>query len=164
MLKQKIQSDVTSALKRGNKEIAEVLRFAVSSINNKEKEKRYKIAKETPDSKEEELNKKSELTDDEVVSVLSAEIKKRRDAIVLYEKGSRRELAEKEKREMEILQKYMPEQLSPEELKKIAEESVAKTGAREIKDIGKVMADLLPKIKGKADGKEVSEIVRKILS
>lgn len=164
MLKQKIQSDATSALKEGNKEIADVLRFAVSSINNKEKEKRYKIAKEAPDLKEEELNKKSELTNDEAVSVLSAEIKKRKDAIALYEKGGRQELADKEKQEIEILQKYLPEQLSEDELKKLIEESIKNVGAQTIKDMGKVMADLAPKIKGKADGKEASEIVKEILS
>ena len=114
--------------------------------------------------KEEELIKESALTDEEIIDVLSSEIKKRKDAIVLYEKGNRQELAGKEKKEIEILKKYLPEQLPPEELKKLIEESIAKTGAKEIKDMGKVMADLSSKTKGKADASEVSKIVKELLS
>ena len=163
MLKNQIQSDVTQALKQGNKEVAGVLRMLLASIVSKEKEKRYKVSKETPDSKEEDLVKKSELTDDELVSVLSSEIKKRKDAIELYQKGNRQELADKEKREIEVLQKYLPEQLSLDELKKLIEESISKVGAKEMKDTGKIMADLMPKVKGKADSSEISRIVKELL-
>lgn len=164
MLKQQIQLGVTDALKQGNKEIAEVLRLVLASINSKEKEKRYKISKEKPQLKEEELQKESELSDDETVSVLSSEIKKRRDSIALYEKGNRQELADKEQKEIDIIKKYLPEQLSPDEIKKLVAESIAKTRAKEIKNMGKVMADLNPKIKGKADGGEVSKIVKELLA
>ena len=108
--------------------------------------------------------KESELTEEQVIETISSEIKKRKDAIVLYEKGNRQELAEREKKEIEVLKKYLPEQLSPEELTKLAAESVAKVGATGIKDMGKVMADLNQKIKGKADGGEVSKIVKELLS
>jgi len=164
LLKQQIQLGVTDALKQGNKEIAEVLRLVLASINSKEKEKRYKISKEKPQLKEEELQKESELSDDETVSVLSSEIKKRRDSIALYEKGNRQELADKEQKEIDIIKKYLPEQLSPDEIKKLVAESIAKTRAKEIKNMGKVMADLNPKIKGKADGGEVSKIVKELLA
>ena len=97
MLKQQIQSDATVALKSGNSEVVGVLRLISSSLNTKEKEKRYNLLKEKPDLKE-EIAKESELTDEEAVSVLSSEVKKRRDAIALYEKGGRPELAEKEKK------------------------------------------------------------------
>jgi len=99
-----------------------------------------------------------------VIEVVSAEVKKRKDAIVLYEQGKRPELAENERKEIEVLKKYLPEQLSAEELRKIIEESINKTGAKEMKDMGKVMQDLTPKIKGKADGGETSKIIKEILS
>ena len=82
----------------------------------------------------------------------------------MYEKGNRPELADKEKKEIEILKKYLPEQLPIEELKKLIDESINKVGAKEMKDMGKVMADLAPKIKGKADNSEVSKIVKELLS
>ena len=163
LLKQTIQSDATTALKQGNGDIAGALRLLLASVGSKEKEKRYKISKDQPNAKEEELVKLSELTDDEIISVISSEIKKRRDAIALYEKGNRPELVEKEKKEIEILQKYLPEQLSSEELKKLVQGAVAKTNAKEMKDMGKVMAELGPKVKGKADNSEVSKIVKEIL-
>ncbi len=163
MIKHQIQSDVTSALKQGNPEVVGVLRLVLSSINSKEKEKRYRLSKEDDNLKEEELIKNSELADDEIVSVISSEIKKRKDAIFLYEKGNRPELAEIEKKEIEILRKYLPEQIPLEELKKLVEESINKVGAKEIKDMGKVMADLIPKVKGKADGSEISKIIKELL-
>ncbi|MBM3206270.1 MAG: GatB/YqeY domain-containing protein [Candidatus Staskawiczbacteria bacterium] len=169
MLKQQIQSDAISAMKEGKKDVSEILRMVLSNINAKEKEKRYKISKDLPAHAgepsllEEDLSKKSELSEDELISAVSSEIKKRKDAIVLYEKGERPELAEKEKKEIEIIQKYLPEQLSGDDLIKLVEESVANVGAKEIKDMGKVMADLNPKIKGKADGGEVSKIVKEFL-
>jgi len=164
MLKQDIQNAVNQALKSGDHLVSETLRMALASVLTKEKDKRYKISKEKPELKEEELIKESELTDEQIIEVVSSEIKKRKDAIVLYEKGNRPELADKEKKEIEILKKYLPEQMSEEELKKIIEESINKTGAKEMKDMGKVMADLNPKIKGKADSGEVSKIVKELLS
>ena len=163
-VKKQIQNDVKDFLKAGDELASSTLRMVLAGVISKEKEKRYKISKEKPDLKEQELIKESELTDEEIIEVLLSEIKKRKDAIVLYEKGDRQELADKEKKEIEILQKYLPEQIPEEELKKIVEESIAKTGASEIKDIGKVMADLMPKVKGKADNSEISKIIKELLS
>jgi len=154
MLKQKIHDDITTALKAGDNFVLTTLRMTFSAITSKEKEKRYKLS----------LKKDPELTDEEIITVLSSEIKKRKDAIVLYEKGNRPELADKEKKEIEILKKYLPEQIPAEELKKIIEESINIAGAKEMKDMGKVMADLNPKIKGRADAGEVSKIVKELLS
>jgi hypothetical protein len=78
--------------------------------------------------------------------------------------GNRPELADREKKEIEILKKYLPEQLSEEQLRKLIQESITKTGAKEIKDMGKIMADLMPKIKGKADNSEISKIVKELLT
>lgn len=163
MLKQQIQSDVTQALRDGNHEVSGVLRMVVSSLNSKEKEKRYKLSKENVNVKEEDIIKQSELTEDEAISVISSEIKKRKDAITLYIKGNRPELADKEQKEIEMIKKYLPEQLSGDELKKLVEESINKVQAKEMKDMGKVMADISPKIKGKADGGEVSKMIKELL-
>jgi len=164
MLKQKIQQDSTEALKSGNQIVLGTLRMLLASVASKEKERRYKIATEKPDTTEEKLIKESELTDEQILEVISSEIKKRRDAIALYIQGNRPELAEKEKGEIEVLQKYLPEQLKPEEIKKLVEESITKVGAKEMRDMGKVMADLNPKVKGRAEGGEVSKIVKELLS
>ncbi len=164
MLKNQIQSDVKDALKQGNSKVAEVLRMAISAINTKEKDKRYALAKEKADMSEELLQKESVLSDDEIISVISSEIKKRKDAIALYEQGNRPELAEGEKEEIAILQKYLPEQIPADQLRKMIEESVSAVGATEMKDMGKVMADLAPKVKGKADNSEISKIVKELLT
>lgn len=163
MLKQQIQADVKEAMKQKNQELVEVLRMIVSVINAKQTERRYKIAKESPDKTEEDLLKESELSDEDAMGVITSEVKKRRDAIALYEEGGRPELAEKEKSEIIILQKYLPEQLSSEELRKLVEASIKKTGAASIKDMGKIMADLMPSVKGKAENSEISKIVKELL-
>lgn len=163
MLKEKIQQELNKSIKKKEELKLSALRMISAAILNKEKEKRYKLSKEKPDLKEEELAKESQLIDEEIVEVISTEIKKRKEAAADYEKGGREELAEKEKKEIEILQKYLPEQLSEEEIKKLAEEAVEKTGAKEPKDMGKVMAELMPYVKGKADGSLVSKIVKDLL-
>ncbi|OGZ78230.1 MAG: hypothetical protein A2358_04160 [Candidatus Staskawiczbacteria bacterium RIFOXYB1_FULL_37_44] len=160
MLKQSIQADTTEAMKNKDNFVVGVLRMLSAAVLLKEKDKRYKL----------KLEKDAELTDEEVIEVVTSEIKKRKDAIVLYKQGNRPELVEKEQKEMEVLKKYLPEQLSKEELEKLVRESIAKIKG-EMKDpstssgqvMGKVMADLNPKIKGKADGGQVSRIVKELL-
>ena len=154
MLKQNIQSDSKDALKSGDQFRLGVLRMLLAAVSSKEKEKRYK----------ENLMQDPELTDEQVIETVASEIKKRKDAIALYEQGNRPELAEREKNEIEVLKKYLPEQLLPEEIKKLVAESITATGAVSIKDMGKVMSDITLKIKGKADGGEVSKIVKDLLS
>jgi uncharacterized protein YqeY len=154
MLKQIIQTAVTVAMKSKDDFVVGTLRMLLASIGTKEKDKKFK----------EKIEGDAQLTDEEIIETISSEIKKRKDAIVLYEQGNRPELAEREKKEIEVLKKYLPEQLSEEELKKLVAESIATVGATEMKDMGKVMADLNPKIKGKADGGEVSKIVKELLS
>lgn len=164
MLKERLHSDATSALKQGNQEIVGVLRMILASVSAREKEKRYKLSKDKPNLGQEDLIKESGLSDQEALDVLISEIKKRRDAIALFEKGNRPELAEREKKEIEIIQKYLPEQISAGELRKIIQESILKTGAKEMKDMGKIMADLMPKVKGRAENSEISKIVKELLS
>jgi uncharacterized protein YqeY len=162
-LKEKIQEELNKAVKTKEELNSSVLRMSTAAILNKEKEKRYKLSKEKPDLKEDELAKESQLTDEEVLEVISSEIKKRKESVLEFEKGERKDLAEKEKKEIEILQKYLPEQLSEEEIKKLAQKAVEKTGAKEPKDMGKVMAELMPQVKGKAEGSLVSKIVKEFL-
>jgi uncharacterized protein YqeY len=164
MLKQQIQADATNALKIGDKFASGVFRMILASVISKEKDKRYKISKKKSGIKEEDLVKESELTDEELVEIILAEVKKRRDAIGLFEQGGRQELADNEKKEIQIIKKYLPEQISLDKLRKLVEESIKKVKAEEMKDMGKVMADLNPKVKGKADSSEISRIVKEILS
>jgi len=154
MLKQQIQTNTTEAMKAKDQFLVGVLRMLLASIQAKEIEKKYK----------EKIEGDVQLTDEQILEVVSSEIKKRKDAMALYEQGNRPELAEKEKKEIEVLIKYLPQQLSKEEIKKLVQEAIAKIGAKEMKDMGKIMADLNPKIKGKADGGEVSKIVKELLS
>ena len=159
MLKQRLQNDANSALKSQDQFTCGVLRMAISSINAKEKEKRYKLSKEDSDIKEEDLLQAAVLSDDEIIGVLSSEIKKRKDSIEAYAKGGRQELADKEAGEIKILEKYLPEQLSDEELEKIIKEIISLGAA----DFGKVIGQAMAKVKGRADGHKVGGLVKKLL-
>ncbi len=163
-IKQKIQTDLTQAIKKGDEIDRSVLRMLLAAILSKEKEKRYKTSKEKPDLNEEELAEKSILTGEEIIEVIFSEVKKRKEAIEGFEKGKREDLVKREKAELEILQVYLPEQLPEEEIKKIVKEAIEKTEAKEMKDMGKVMGEIMPKVKGKADGGMVSKIVKELLS
>lgn len=110
-----------------------------------------------------EISKRKELEEEEIIEVILREIKKRKDAAELYEKGGRSELAEKEKAETKVLSVYLPEQISEEEIRKIVKQAVEQSGATSIKEMGKVMAVLMPQIKGRADNSLVSSIVKEIL-
>jgi len=163
ILKEKIQKDLKEALKKKDEIVVSVLRMLLAAILNKEKEKRYKLSKDKPELTEEELEKESQLTDEEVIEVISSEIKKRKESILEFKKGERQDLVEKEKKEIEVLKKYLPEQLSEEEIKKLVKVAIETVEAKEPKDMGKVMVELMPQIKGKADGATVSKIVKELL-
>jgi uncharacterized protein YqeY len=163
VIKQQIQDDSKEALKQGNHETLGVLRLALSAISAKEKEKRYALSKKESGLQESEAIERSALSDDEIIDVLSSEVKKRRDAIALYEQGNRPELAEQEKKEITVLQAYLPEQLSPEALASLVQEAIASTGASSQKEMGKIMQELMPKIKGRADTSLVSKLVKELL-
>ena len=162
-LKENFQKELNEAMKEKGELRSSVLRLLLAAILNKEKEKRYKLSKDKPDLKEGELEKESQLTDEEIIEVVSSEIKKRKEAVLEFEKGERQDLAEKEKKEIEILQKYLPEQFSEQELQKLVKVAIEKVGASEQKDMGKVMQELMPQVKGKAEGSLVSKIVKELL-
>jgi hypothetical protein len=163
-LKEKISNDLKKSLKEKNNSEILTLRMFQAAILNKEKEKRAKLAKEKEGLDEKDLVEKSQLTDDEIIEVAFSEAKKRNESISEFEKGKRPDLVEKERAELEVLKKYLPEQLSEEEIKKIAKETIDKVGASSSKDIGRVMAELMPKMKGKAEGNLVSRVVKELLS
>lgn len=163
-LKEKIRDNLKEAMKAKKEKELSVLRLLSSSITSKEKEKRYVLSKEKPDLKEDEFQKESSLSDEEVTEVISSEAKKRKESISEFKKGGRDELAQKEAEELEILKEYMPEQLPEEEVKKIVKETIQELGAESMKDIGKVMSSVMPKVKGKAEGGQVSKFAKELLS
>jgi uncharacterized protein len=105
----------------------------------------------------------SQLDDDAILDLISKEIKQRREAIVEFEKGKRQDLVEQTEKEIKILLEYLPQQLTEEEIAEIVKNAVIEVGALGMKDMGKVMAAILPKVKGRADGKLVSQIVKENL-
>ncbi len=163
MFKDKISQNLKIALKEKREIEVSVLRMLLAAILNKEKEKRYKLNKEKPDLSQGELEKESQLTEEEITLITSIEAKKRKEAIIAFEKGERKDLAEKEKKELDILKKYLPEQISEEELSQIIKQVIVETGAKEMKDMGKVMKEVMLKVVGRADGNQVSGIVKELL-
>lgn len=162
-LKEKLRQELNSTLKNREDVKRLVLSTLLSALHNKEIEKRTIEARKTPTASAEELEKASELTEEEILKTIQSEIKKRKEAIELYQKGGREELAQKEKDEMNILIQYAPEQISEDELRKIVKETVAEIGAKEMKDMGKVIAAVMIKVKGRAEGGVISKIAKEEL-
>ena len=111
-----------------------------------------------------EKDKQIELDDEGVLDVIAKELKKRRDSLPDFEKSGRADLIENLNREIEVLLGYLPKQLTEDEIHKIVEETIAETGATTMKDMGKVMGAVSPKVKGRADNRVVSGYVKKLLS
>lgn len=141
-----------------------ILNDLVSAMKAKEKEKLAVLRMVKGAMQLEEINKKKELADDEVIAVIAKQIKTRRESIVEFQKGNRSDLVEQTEREIAILEAYMPEQLSEEEIKKTIEEAIAKVGATVPSDMGKVMGVLTPQLRGKADMSAVSKLVKEYLA
>lgn len=148
-LAEKIQKDFKVALKERRVLELSVLRMLITAIKNKEIKN---------------LKKDKGLSNQEIVEVVSSEIKKRKEAIKGYKKGGRPDLAEKEEKEMKILTAYMPKQLSEDELRVKVKEVIAKLRAGSSQDLGRVIGALMGDVKGKAEGSRVKEIVEEELS
>lgn len=144
-LKDKLQEDWKAALKSKDSFRASVISMARAAILQAEK----------VDG--------SKLDDEGVIAVLSKEVKQRKDSILEFEKGNRQDLIEQAKKEIEILLEYLPQQLSKEEIIELVKSAVNEVNATSMKDMGKVMAAIMPKVKGRADGKLVNEIVKQVL-
>lgn len=145
MLEEKIRTDLNDAMKNRDSEKVGTLRFLLAAIKNVTIEKRQP------------------LSDDEVISVIQKQIKSRNDSIELYRTGGREGLAEKEQREIAIIQAYLPVQLSDDELENLIKNAIRETGAVSRKDMGKVMSHLSSEIAGKADKGKVAQIAGKLL-
>ncbi|MBV6514052.1 MAG: putative protein YqeY [Ignavibacteriaceae bacterium] len=143
----KLEQDLLTAMKAKEGDKVDVLRMVKAAVLN------YKIDK-----------KKEILTDQEVHEILQKQAKQRRESIDSFEKAGRTDLAAKEKKEVEILQAYLPKQLSDDEIKTFAQQAIAKSGAKSKAEIGLVMKELMPMVKGKADGKKVNEILASLLA
>ena len=147
-LKEKLQSDLTDAIRSKDGVKSGTIRMLLAAITNEEVAgKRAKV-----------------LTDAEVITVLSREAKKRREAVEAYTNAKRDDLANKEKAEGAIIAQYLPEQLSEDEIKKLIQAAIAETGATGAAGMGLVMKVLQPKIAGKADGGVVSGLVKAALA
>ncbi|MFL5777522.1 MAG: GatB/YqeY domain-containing protein [Chloroflexota bacterium] len=145
-LRDRIQSDITAAMRSGETLRRDVLRMAQNAIQSVEKRDRR------------------ELSDDEVVGVLTREVKTRRESVDAFRKGGREELAAKEEAEIAILGTYLPEQLDEAAIRGLVDEAIEATGAQNARDLGKVMGWLAPRTRGRADGKRVAELVAQALA
>ncbi len=149
MFKQKLQEELKQSMLAKDEIKTSVLRMLLSAINY------YEINKGGAGY---------EATDEDVLAVIQKEVKQRRDSIEQFKTAGRQDLVDKETKELKILQKYLPQEMSEEEIKSLVKQAVSQTGAMAIADIGKVMAVLMPKLKDKADGSLVSKIVKEELS
>lgn len=143
---EKLETELIKALKSGEKEKVVVLRGLKSDIKYKK------------------IDKGEELTNEEVIDVLSANTKKIRDSIEQFGKGGREDLVIKEKAALEIISEYLPEQIGEEELRGIVKQAVEESGAESPQQMGLVMKIVMPKIKGRADGKLVSKLAVEFLA
>ena len=145
-MRNKILEDLKSAMKAQDKEKLSVIRMIKAAVQM------------------DELNKKHELSDDEVIAIIAKQIKSRKEAILEFEKANRNDLVEQNQKEIEILNTYMPEQLSEEEINKVIEDAFNEVNPTAPSDMGKIMKVVTPKLKGKADMGLVSKIIKEKLS
>ena len=146
-LREKVSADLRNALREKRTLDLSVLRMLQSSIRNKEIDKKGK----------------EELIDAEVIEVIGSEIKKRREAVSEYTKANRRDLADKEQAEIDVLMQYMPKQMTEDEVRDEVKKAIAETEAKGAKDLGKVMKVIMPRMKGKAEGGMVNKVVKEEL-
>lgn len=145
-LKEKLSSEIVKATKEGDKVRLQTIRTLRAQLLEKEIEKRP-----------------NQLTPEEELGVLTSAAKKRKESIELFEKGGRQDLTDNEKRELIIIEEYLPKQLSNEEVEQIINRIIKESGISSAKDFGKVMTLVMKELKGKADGKFISESVKKFL-
>ena len=162
MLKEKLQKDLVDSLKSGDQLKRSVLGMLMAAIKNRELSKRNQLSKTVTDATK--LEKESQLNDEEALESVSSEVKKRKESIEQFTAGNRPELAEKEKKEMEILMAYLPAQLDESQIRTEVKKTISEIGAKDMKEMGKVIGTAMAKLKGKADGNVVSRIVKEELS
>ncbi len=144
-LQDKLLNDMKAAMKSGDKLTVETIRMMRSQVKNVS------------------ISKGEELEDDDVVVVLTKEAKKRKESLEMYQQGGRDDLAEKEAAEIKIISAYLPEMLSEEDLEQIVRKAIDDASAESMSEMGKVMGAVMPQIKGRADGKAVQDLVKRLL-
>ncbi len=183
-LKDQLQADLKTAMLSKQELRRDVIRFTQAAFKNAELAKQSKLVKERShlwqtskfdengnpiideperDKQLAEIAKLAPLTDDEQLTVLTTEVKRRRETIADAEKAGRPEIASREQAELEVVLGYLPKQMSREEVTAAAQKVVTEVGAKGPQDTGKVMGKLMPQLKGKADGKMISEVVKELL-
>ena len=143
-LAQQIEADLKASMKARDAETTGTLRMVLAGIKNLRAEAGHG----------------AEVSDEEMIELLGREAKRRKEAATAYDEAGRPELADKERRELAVLERYLPDQLDERELAGVVDEAIAEVGASGPSDVGKVMAAVMPKVKGKADGKAVNAMVR----
>jgi len=144
-LEEVIFNDTKKALKKSEKLKLSTLRLIRAAIKNAE------------------ISKKDKLTEDEVIGIVANNLKKLEESLNIFTKGQRPELADKAKKEIEIVKKYLPEQLPEEEVEKIVKDTIVKFGFKGLQNIGPAMKEIMPQLKGKVNGKIVNKMVRDLL-
>jgi uncharacterized protein YqeY len=145
-LKKRVSDDLKQAMKSGDTVRRDTLRMLISSVNNAE------------------IAKQADLEESDIFGVISKEVKRHQESIEAFKKGNREDLVAKETAELAILEVYLPKQMGREEVIAAAKEVITAVGAQGPGDKGKVMKELMPKLKGRADGKEINEVVTELLS
>ena len=144
-LKESLLKAMKEALKAKNSLKLNTIRGLISEIKNRE------------------IDLRRDLEDDEIISIVSSQIKKRKEASTLFDKGGRSDLSEKENQEIAFLQEYLPEPISEEDLRKRLKEVILELGVNDIKDLGKVMKIIIPEFKGRADNSQIKDLVAECL-
>ena len=144
-LKAEIQDSMKSAMRSGDKVTLESLRLALSVIKN------------------EEIKARRELTTDEIQRTITTLCKQRSESIEMFQKGGRNDLVEKEQAELKVLQRFLPQPLTDDELKSAIRTAIRESSAQGLQDLGKVMKEVMPRVSGRSDGKRVNELAREIL-
>lgn len=147
-LADQLQADLTAAMKARDADATATLRMVIAAVKNARVE----------------AGRGGEVSDSETVELLEREAKRRRESIEAYRAAGRDELADKEERELAIITRYLPAQLGADELAAIVDEAIAETGASDPGDLGQVMSVVMPKVRGRADGKQVNAMVRERLA
>lgn len=145
-MQKRLKDDLKSAMRAGDNARRGVIRYILSDIHN------------------EEIAKQKALDEDSVIALMGKQAQQRRDSILAFSQGNRHDLADKEKNELAIILEYLPQQMSADEITDLVKIAVKEIEATGPQDMGKVMGNLMPKVKGKAQGKEVSTIVAAILN
>ena len=145
MLKEKLNEDLKKYMKEKNTLALNTVRLVIAEIKNKE------------------VEKNSEITDEEILQIIRKQIKMREDSIQQFRSANREDLAEKEAQELEILKNYLPEDLTDEELDKIIQGTIKELNASSKKDFGRVIKEVIQKVQGRADNKKISELISKKL-